>query len=149
VSTTATDLVKRFYDVAWNQADEAEARAILAADFRFHGSLGVELRGPGGFIAYHRAVRAALENFICTVEDMVAVPDRAACRMRFTGKHRGKFFGAEPTGRDIRWSGAAFFTTAGGKITELWVLGDIDAVKRQIMPAHPAEQFKVEPSQVQ
>jgi predicted ester cyclase len=143
VSTTATDLVSRFYDVVWNQADEAEARVILAADFRFHGSLGLELRGPGGFIAYLRAVHAALENFICTVEDMVSTADRAACRVRFTGKHRGKFFGAAPTGRDIRWAGAAFFATSGGKITELWVLGDIDAVKRQIMPQHPAESFKV------
>ncbi len=139
----ASDLVGRFYNAVWNQADEAEARAILAADFRFHGSLGIELRGAGGFIAYLRAVHAALENFICTVEDIVATPERAACRMRFTGKHRGKFFGAEPTGREIRWAGAAFFTTAGGKITELWVLGDIDAVKRQIMPAHPTETFKV------
>jgi predicted ester cyclase len=144
VPATASDLVGRFYDVVWNQADEAEARNILAADFRFHGSLGVELRGPGGFIAYLRAVHAALENFICTVEDMVATPDRAACRMRFTGKHQGKFFSAEPTGRDIRWQGAAFFTTSGGKITELWVLGDIDAVKRQVVPQHPSETFKVQ-----
>jgi predicted ester cyclase len=144
VAASATDLVGRFYDVVWNQADETEARAILAADFRFHGSLGVELRGPGGFIAYLRAVHTALENFICTVEDIIATPDRAACRMRFTGKHRGKFFGAEPTGRDIRWQGAAFFTTSDGKITELWVLGDIDAVKRQVVPQHPSETFKVQ-----
>ncbi len=143
MAATASDLVGRFYDVVWNQADEVEARAILAADFRFHGSLDVELRGPGGFIAYLRAVHAALENFICIVEDMVATGDRAACRMSFSGKHRGNFFGAAPTGRDIRWQGAAFFTTAGGKITELWVLGDIDAVKRQVMPAHPTESFKV------
>jgi len=143
VSATASDLVGRFYDVVWNQADEGEARNILDADFRFRGSLGSELRGPGGFIAYLRSVHMALENFICIVEDMVATGDRAACRMSFSGKHRGKFFGAEPTGRDIRWSGAAFFTTAGGKITELWVLGDIDAVKRQIMPAHPTESFKI------
>ena len=143
MTATASDLVGRFYDVVWNQADEAEARKILDADFRFHGSLGTELRGPGGFIAYLRAVHAALGNFICTVEDLIATPDRAACRMRFSGEHRGKFFGAEPTGRDIRWSGAAFFTISGGKITELWVLGDIDAVKRQVAPQHPVESFQV------
>jgi predicted ester cyclase len=148
VSATASDLVGRFYDVVWNQANEAEARNILAPDFRFRGSLGSELRGPGGFIAYLRSVHAALENFICTVEEMIATPDRAACRMSFSGKHCGKFFGAAPTGRDISWNGAAFFTTAGGKITELWVLGDVDAVKRQVMPQHPAESFKVQPSNV-
>ena len=54
----------------------------------------------------------------------------AAARLSFSGIHRAKFFGVEPTGREIRWAGAAFFTMAGGQITELWVLGDIDAVRQ-------------------
>jgi hypothetical protein len=37
-----------------------------------------------------------------------------------------------PTGRQISWSGGAFFTMDGKQITELWVLGDIDGVKRQL-----------------
>lgn len=136
-------LVERFYHQVWNRADETEAQKILAADFRFRASLGPELRGPGGFIAYLRSVRAALENFTCTIEDLIASDDRAAARMRFSGKHRGKMFGIEATGRDIVWSGAAFFTTRDGAITELWVLGDVDAVRRQLSPERPAESFSV------
>jgi steroid delta-isomerase-like uncharacterized protein len=143
LSSTARDLVERFYDVVWNRADEAEARNILAADFRFRASLGPELRGPGGFIAYLRSVHAALDNFTCTIEEIIATQDRAAARMSFCGTHRGKFFGIAPTGREIRWNGAAFFTIVGDKITELWVLGDIEAVRRQLTPEHPPDSFSL------
>jgi hypothetical protein len=33
-------LVERFYFDVWNRADEEAVRLILAADFRFRGSLG-------------------------------------------------------------------------------------------------------------
>lgn len=143
VTVTPSDLVERFYHQVWNRADEAEARKILSADFRFRASLGPELRGPGGFIAYLRSVGAALENFTCVIEELIASEDRAAARMRFSGRHRGKMFGVDATGRDIVWSGAAFFKTRDGAITELWVLGDVEAVRRQLAPDKPVEIFSV------
>ena len=143
MSPTPRELVERFYYVVWNRADETEARKILSPDFRFRASLGPELRGPGGFIAYLRSVRAALPDFVCTIEEVIETDDRAAARMSFHGTHRAKFFGVEPTGRDIRWAGAAFFTVAGGQITELWVLGDVEAVRRQLAPEHAPESFSV------
>ena len=139
----ATALVERFYYTVWNKADEAEARKILSPDFRFRASLGPELRGPGGFIAYLRAVRAALENFTCSIEEIVANGDHAAARMRFHGRHTGTMFGIAATGRDITWSGAAFFTVGNGVIIELWVLGDVEAVRRQLTPEQPLVSFSV------
>jgi len=68
VAPTATVLVERFYHRVWNKSDEVEARNILDADFRFRGSLGSELRGPDGFIAYMRSVHAALEGFTCKID---------------------------------------------------------------------------------
>ena len=143
MTATPSELVERFYHQVWNQADQAEARKILSPDFRFRASLGPELRGPGGFIAYLRSVHAALENFTCTIEELIATADRAAARMSFAGTHRGKFFGIEATGRAIHWSGAAFFKVEGGLIAELWVLGDIEAVRRQLTPERPFESFHV------
>jgi steroid delta-isomerase-like uncharacterized protein len=143
VTLTAAALVERFYDVVWNKADEEAAREILDPGFVFRASLGPELRGPEGFIAYLRSVHAALENFICIVEDLIATEDRAAAKMRFTGVHRAKFFGIEATGRAIAWSGAAFFTARNGRITELWVLGDVEAVMRQLMPERTPQGFSI------
>ena len=146
MSAASRDLVERFYNVVWNKADEAEARRILAADFRFRASLGPELCGPGGFIAYLRSVHAALENFTCTIEELIATQDRAAARMSFSGTHRAKFFGFEATGREICWNGAAFFRIGGATIIELWVLGDIEAVRRQLEPERRAAAFSVRPA---
>ena len=74
---------------------------------------------------------------------MIAADDRVAARLSFRGTHRGKFFGVEPTGREIRWNGAAFFKTRGGTITELWVLGDVEAVRGSSMPDRPTQSFSV------
>lgn len=132
-------LVERFYHEVWNRADEDVAREILHADFRFRGSLGPEKRGPDGFIEYLRSVHAALADFTCIIDDLIVTGTRAAARMTFKGLHRGRLFDVEPTGREIRWSGAAFFTTDGSQIVELWVLGDVDGVKRQLNAAVGAD----------
>ena len=70
---------------------------------------------------------------VCVIEDLITTEDRAAARMTFKGKHRGEFFGVAATGRQIAWAGAAFFTVHGNRITDLWVLGDIDSVKLQLV----------------
>ena len=132
MQVTPKSLVERFYHKVWNDADEAVARAILHPDFRFRASLGPERRGPDGFIDYLRSIHAALAGYTCHIDDLVTSENRAAARMSFTGVHRGRFFGVEPTGRTITWAGGAFFTTNGSQITELWVLGDIDSVKQQL-----------------
>lgn len=132
MTVTPTQLIRRFYHEVWNTADEAVARQILHRDFVFRGSLGPRHDGPEGFIQYLRAVRAALPDFICNIQEIVAEDKKAVARMEFVGTHGGAFYGIAPTGRKLVWSGAAFFNTDGKQITELWVLGDIDSVKRQL-----------------
>ena len=125
-------LVERFYYEVWNRANENTAPEILHPEFRFRGSLGQEKCGPDGFIEYLRSVHAALADFTCIIDDLIATETRAAARMTFKGLHRGRIFGVEPTGRQISWSGGAFFAMDGKQITELWVLGDFDSAKRQL-----------------
>ncbi len=135
VNISSEHLVIRFYDDVWNRSDEALAREIVTPDFTFRGSLGLTKQGPEGFIDYMRTVHAALAGYTCTIDDLFATEARAAARMTFAGKHQGEFFGFPPTGRQVTWSGAAFFTFSGGRINDLWVLGDIDAIKSQLANA--------------
>jgi steroid delta-isomerase-like uncharacterized protein len=132
MTVTPRVLVERFYYEVWNKADEAVAREILHRDFRFRASLGPERRGPDGFIDYLRAIHTALADYTCIIDDLVCSEDRAAARMTFKGTHCGRFFEIPPTGKEIKWAGAAFFRTDGNKIAELWVLGDLDSVKQQL-----------------
>lgn len=125
-------LVTRFYAELWDAGDESVAWEILAEDFRFRGSLGPERLGVDGFLGYWRDVRAALAEYRSDIETLVIERDKAAARMTFSGRHVAPFFGISATDKRIGWSGAAFFTFADGQIASLWVLGDIDAVRRQL-----------------
>lgn len=125
-------LVERFYDEIWNRGDEEAARAILVTGFRFRGSLDLTADDVDGFLAYVRTVRGALAGYRCIIDDLVEGGNRAAARMTFTGVHRGDLLGVAATGRTVSWSGAAFFTIAGERIGELWVLGDRDGLRRQL-----------------
>ncbi len=138
MAATPKALVERFYNEVWNRADEAAAVEILHAELRFRASLGPERCGPEGVSGYLRAVRQALPDFVCIIQELIATDSEAAARMHFEGHHRGAFFGIEATGRKITWAGAAFFKTDGAQITDIWVLGDIDSVKRQLGAASSA-----------
>ena len=125
-------LVERFYGEVWNLADEAVAREILHPALEFRGSLGLELKGIDEFFRYVRELHSALAEYRCIIDELITTESRAAARMTFTGTHRAAWFGVPATGRVITWAGAAFFTIAQGQINRVWVLGDIDAIKRQL-----------------
>jgi steroid delta-isomerase-like uncharacterized protein len=125
-------LVQRFYAELWNRADLSVAQEILHPQLTFRGSLAAMACGRDGFLDYLRQVHAALADYRCTIDDLVATSDRAAARMTFTGIHRALFFGVPATGRRITWSGAAFFIIAERVIHKIWVLGDVDSIRQQL-----------------
>jgi predicted ester cyclase len=129
---TPRELVESFYADVWNQKDEAQARRILSTGLEFRGSLDDVRTGVDGFLDYARLIHTALEGFTCTIGEMMVEGDRVATRMAFHGIHRGEMFGAAATRKRIEWAGAGFFGTADGQIHRIWVLGDVDGVKRQL-----------------
>ncbi len=125
-------LVESFYADVWNRGDEEVARCILSSDLEFRGSTGTTRRGVGPFVDYVRLIRGALTGYECVIQDVVVEPPKAFARMLFRGTHTGPFFGVPPTGKVVAWAGAALFTVAGSRITNVWVLGDVDALKQQL-----------------
>lgn len=126
------ELVERFYHELWNKEEEQVAWEILHKNLSFRGSLGSEQKGPDGFLRYWRIIHEALGDFMCAIEDLVVSQNRAAIKVRFKGRHQSSLFGIEATGREIESNGAAFFKSEGNQITDIWILGDIDAVRRQL-----------------
>ncbi|NOD91059.1 MULTISPECIES: ester cyclase [unclassified Ruegeria] len=137
---TLSDQIKRLYHEVWNAADTDCAREIIHPEFDFRGSLGPKRSGPDEFIRYTEEVREALPDFQCNIVEIVDAEEKAAARISFVGTHHGVFFGVDGTQQRIEWSGAAFFTIREQKIGSLWVLGDIDSIKRQLN-AHPKVAF--------
>ena len=46
--------------------------------------------------------------------------------------HWGPAFGVAGTARRIAYDGAALFTVHHGRVASVWVLGDLDALRRQL-----------------
>ena len=125
-------LVSEFYERLWNRWDTAAVSEVLSPNIRFRGSLGIEKRGHEGFIEYVEFIQAAFPDFHNTVEEIIAEGDRVAVRLTYRGTHQGEIFGVPPTNRRIEYAGVALFTFEQKKISEVWVLGDMLAVMRQI-----------------
>ena len=116
----------------WNRWDDGAVDQVLAADFEFRGSLGTVARGRDEWRGYRDGIRAAVPDFHNEIVELVASGGRAAARLVYTGHHHGVLLGQRGHGGPIRYDGAAFFTSRSGPLTSAWVLGDIDALRRQL-----------------
>jgi predicted ester cyclase len=125
-------LVRRFYDEAWNRWDDAAVDELLAVDFSFRGSLGDEVAGRDGWRAYRDRVRRAVPDFHNEIVDIVSAPGRVAARLMYSGHHHGVLLGRLGRGESIEYAGAAFFRCSNDHLVAAWVLGDLDALYRQI-----------------
>jgi steroid delta-isomerase-like uncharacterized protein len=132
------DLVRRWYEEMWNRWNEAVFEQILDPEIEMRGSLGHVHHGFSGMAAYMRFVRDAFPDFHNEIEETVEEGDRVFVRLRYTGTHRGELFGIPATGRRIEYAGAALFRFRGDRIRSVWVLGDVDGLKRQLAGVGPA-----------
>jgi steroid delta-isomerase-like uncharacterized protein len=129
---THEEAVRAFYDVLWNAHDTSVLPTLLHERCTFRGSLGEEKAGHAGVAAYVDAVHAALGDYRCRIDELVVQGDKAFARMLFTGIHRGPFLGHPPTGKRVTWTGCALFTFEGERIADVWVLGDLKALEREL-----------------
>lgn len=135
VATSSEErLVRTFYDRLWNEWDDDQVDHVLHSDFEFRGSLGDITRGRDAWRAYRDKIRAAVPDFHNQIITIVTAPGTAAARLTYSGHHEGLLLGVLGSGNAIRYSGAAFFRRDGPVLTEAWVLGDLDALRRQITP---------------
>ena len=125
-------LVETFFNVMWNTWSAATARAILTEDIDFRGSIGLHVAGHDGFLGYMQTIRDAFPDFHNHIEEIIASDDRAVARLTYSGTHQGALLGRAPTGLRIEYAGVAMFTMAAGRISKVWVLGDLWGLMQQI-----------------
>lgn len=124
--------VQKFYEVIWNKHDKEAVPEVLHESFKFRGSLGQEKEGHAGFIEYLDMVHMALADYRCEIQELVSEGSKVFAKMQFSGKHQGMFMGVNPTGRRLVWEGAALFHFIDGKAISLWVLGDLESLRKQL-----------------
>ena len=126
------EVVRAFYQEMWNKADASLAARLMHADATFRGSLGPQLVGPDAVAGYVRSVTTALGGYTCDIEHIIEEDDQIAVRLLFHGFHRGVFMGFAPTGQRVSWAGSAHFTFRDTLIADVWVLGDLHGLIRQL-----------------
>ena len=97
----------------------------LHPDFTFRGSLGPALIGHDQFAGYVDWVTTAFGNYTTDMLALIEEDNRVSGKMRFHGTHRQEMFGIAPSGRHVWWTGMPIFTFEGGRVRDLYVLGDI------------------------
>ena len=125
------ELVHAYYDM-WNDQDFEKADKLLDPDIRFRGSLDITANGIDGFKEYAQMVISAFPNLYHAIEMAVHENEMAAVYVTYTGTHAGALFEYEPTGNRICYSGASFFQFNNGKIKSINVLGDLNALHKQL-----------------
>ena len=124
--------VRTFYSEIWDKQNFDEIPNVLNADFVFRGSLGQEKKGFDGFKEYVLSVHAALSHYRCLIDDLVVEPNKVFAKMTFNGIHTAEFLGYAATNMRVTWAGAALFKFTNGKVTSLWVLGDLKTLEQQL-----------------
>jgi predicted ester cyclase len=125
-------LIERFYLGMWNRFDKTIFADILTEDLQFRGSLGQSTSGHAEFGEYVDFIQRAFPDFSNEIEEIISEGDSAFAKLTYRGTHRGEVFGIAPTGRLIRYAGAAVFKFRANRIAEVWVLGDIYGLISQL-----------------
>ena len=79
-----------------------------------------------------KTIRDAFPDFHNQIEEIIAADDRAVARLTYRGTHQGALLGRAPTGRRVEYAGVALFTMTSGRISKVWVLGDLWGLIQQI-----------------
>ncbi|KAI1312074.1 SnoaL-like polyketide cyclase-domain-containing protein [Xylaria venustula] len=97
----------------------------------------------------HNAKRLSLEEYRLLIQEaFTAIPDivfgidtvvaderaqRVAVRLQFTGTPTGRISGAEPTGRNVRFSEFVTYAFRDGKIDRVWSIVDWKSYRQQLL----------------
>jgi predicted ester cyclase len=119
------EMVRVFYKELWDHADKSLIPRLFHDDFTFRGSLGPTLVGHDGIAGYVDYVTSAFGNYTTDILAMIEEGPHVSGKMRFHGLHRKELFGVAPSGKHVWWTGMPIFTFENGKISDLYVLGDI------------------------
>lgn len=125
-------VIERFYQELWNGWNLSVADEIIAENIRFRGSLGSTLEGREAFKGYVQTVRAAFPDWHNRIDELIVCGDRVVTRMTWSGTHRGKLLGIEPTNARVEYEGAAIFRLSNGEIEDGWVVGDTQELWRSL-----------------
>jgi predicted ester cyclase len=129
---TNKELVKLYYDELWNKQNKDYIDILFDDNITFHGSLDITVKGKEEFKKYMDTMLLGIPNLFHSVITMVSEGDTIAVKALYNGRHTGKLFDYEPSNNKIVYNGASFFKINDSKIVDIWVLGDLKNLTKQL-----------------
>jgi len=113
-------VVRRFYEVVWEQGNLTAIDDLFAEEFINHDP-GPHSADREGFKEY---VTWALQNsgYRPTIDDMIAEADKVAVRITGRGRIKRKILGLTVADAPFAQRGIVIWRIAGGKIAERWAI---------------------------
>ena len=112
--------VRRWFQEVWNNKRPEAVDEMMAEDGIGYGLPGGEIRGPGVFKEYQKALLSAFPDVQVEVLDTIVEGDKVAARCRVTGVHQGDGLGLAATNQPVDFSGMIMVRLRDGKIVEAW-----------------------------
>ncbi len=132
------DLTRDFYLNVVSTADTTRISEFCHDQMTFRSSLGHFKDGVDGFAEFLTSLGSALDEFQCSIDDIISERNKVCARFTFSGVHAGDLLLFHATGARVHWEGVALITFKSGKIIDIWTLGDVRSLLRQLADASSA-----------
>ena len=129
---TNKEIVKLYYDELWNKQKKEYIDTLFDDNITFHGSLNINTKGKKEFENYMETILTGIPNLFHSIVSIVDEGEQIAVRALYNGRHTGKLFDFEASNNKIQYNGASFFKFKDGKIVDIWVLGDLNTLTKQL-----------------
>lgn len=126
-------LVRRMNKEYIEGRDESVAYELLADDFVNRTAPADSPRGPQAIIwFFDNMMRPAFPDIKVTIHDQVAEGDLVTTRKSFHATHKGPFFGAPATNKQVVIDVIDIVRLENGKFKEHWGVVDVPGLMAQI-----------------
>lgn len=125
-------IVRRVIDEAWSKGQTGSLSQYFTADVCDRHPLPGQPRGLEGQRWATEMFHRAFPDMRVTVNQVVGEGDFVADYWTATGTHTGEMMGMPPTNKKFTISGSSLSHFSGGKISELWGLGDMLGMMQQV-----------------
>ena len=124
----------RYTEEVWNSHNPDALAEYFAPDARVHSMTPGVVAGTGLDYLKGRAqsLLNAFPDVHFVIEDVVQQDDRLAARVTLEGTQRGDFAGVPATGKRMKVYDFATYRIVDGKITDVWSLIDMQAMRDQL-----------------
>ena len=136
-SKSNAEVVRRWFQQAWNEGRIETIEELLARDAVIHGlgEQGLAVRGPQSFLRFFLTMRSAFPDLRVEIEQVISEDEWFACRFSASMTYTGEGLGFPANGKKAKVGGMAMGKIVPGKIVEGWNIWDQRALLTQLVGA--------------